>query len=203
MKNTAPDLFGESLSLMPPAAAVQMTDSLPSRLLLPPGANCHGVISTRFGQAVAWLDAKSALVRLDFHLERELETATRSACPRDDAAVAEVARQLREYEGGERRQFDLPLAAQGTPFQQQVWAALCQIPYGQTMSYGELAQALGKPGAARAVGRANACNPIALIVPCHRVLGADGSLTGYAGGLALKAALLRFEQMHTVQGLFA
>ncbi|MBV8679739.1 MAG: methylated-DNA--[protein]-cysteine S-methyltransferase [Aquitalea sp.] len=151
---------------------------------------------------MVWLDVQGRLLRLDFHLEHELQRAVLSGSRRDDAAIATVARQLREYESGERRAFNLPLAAHGTDFQQQVWAALCRIPYGETMSYGELALALGKPGAARAVGRANATNPIALIVPCHRVLGADGSLTGYAGGLPLKAALLRFEQENTVPGLF-
>ncbi|WP_287882371.1 methylated-DNA--[protein]-cysteine S-methyltransferase [Aquitalea sp.] len=172
-------------------------------LSVPPHAACHGVVDTRFGPAMVWLDLQGRLLRLDFHLEQEMERAVLSGSRRDDAAVAAVARQLHEYQRGERRSFDIPLAAHGTDFQQQVWAALCQIPYGQTMSYGELALALGKPGAARAVGRANATNPIALIVPCHRVLGADGSLTGYAGGLPLKAALLRFEQENTVPGLFA
>ncbi|NWK78937.1 methylated-DNA--[protein]-cysteine S-methyltransferase [Aquitalea sp. LB_tupeE] len=170
---------------------------------VPPNAACHGVVDTRFGPAMVWLDLQGRLLRLDFHLEQEMQRAVLSGSRRDDAAVAEVARQLHEYQRGERRSFTIPLAAHGTDFQQEVWAALCQIPYGQTMSYGELALALGKPGAARAVGRANATNPIALIVPCHRVLGADGSLTGYAGGLALKADLLRFEQENTVPGLFA
>ena len=84
----------------------------------------------------------------------------------------------------------------------RVWAALCRIPYGSTISYGELARRLGDEGAARAVGRANATNPIALIVPCHRVIGSDGKLTGYAGGLPLKAALLQFEMSHTPPALF-
>ncbi|WP_434629213.1 methylated-DNA--[protein]-cysteine S-methyltransferase [Chromobacterium sp. CV08] len=148
----------------------------------------HGLIDTRFGPVAAWLDADGALVRLLFRPDPGQLTG-----PRDDAALSEVARQLAEYQAGARRDFELPLAPRGTPFQQQVWAALRRIPYGSTVSYGELARALGTPDGARAVGRANATNPIALIVPCHRVLGADGSLTGYAGGLPLKAALLRFE----------
>lgn len=187
----------------PPAALRPAADDAAEAVLqAPQHAACHGVVATRFGPAMVWLDLQGRLLRLDFHLEKELQRAQLSGSRRDDAAVAEVARQLHEYERGERRHFDIPLAARGTAFQQQVWAALCCIPYGETMSYGELALALGKPGAARAVGRANATNPIALIVPCHRVLGADGSLTGYAGGLPLKSALLRFEQENTVPGLF-
>ncbi|MFB0824789.1 methylated-DNA--[protein]-cysteine S-methyltransferase [Chromobacterium violaceum] len=161
----------------------------------------HGLIDTRFGPVAAWLDARGALLRLLFNPTPEQLAA--HACPRDDAALAEVARQLAEYQAGDRQTFDLPLAPQGTPFQQKVWAALREIPYGRTVSYGELALALDCPDGARAVGRANATNPIALIVPCHRVLGADGSLTGYAGGLPLKAALLRFElERSAPPGLF-
>ncbi|MBA8737335.1 DNA repair enzyme Ada (O6-methylguanine-DNA--protein-cysteine methyltransferase) [Chromobacterium violaceum] len=161
----------------------------------------HGLIDTRFGPVAAWLDARGALLRLLFNPTPEQLAA--HACPRDDAALAEVARQLAEYQAGDRQTFDLPLAPHGTPFQQKVWAALREIPYGHTVSYGELALALGCPDGARAVGRANATNPIALIVPCHRVLGADGSLTGYAGGLPLKAALLRFElERSAPPGLF-
>lgn len=164
-------------------------------------AACHGLIDTRFGPVAAWLDVRGALLRLLFNPTPEQLAA--HACPRDDAALAEVARQLEEYQTGERQTFDLALAPQGTPFQQQVWTALREIPYGHTVSYGELARALGNPDGARAVGRANATNPIALIVPCHRVLGTDGSLTGYAGGLPLKAALLRFELERTAPpGLF-
>ncbi|MBP4050779.1 methylated-DNA--[protein]-cysteine S-methyltransferase [Chromobacterium violaceum] len=161
----------------------------------------HGLIDTRFGPVAAWLDARGALLRLLFNPTPEQLAA--HACLRDDAALAEVARQLAEYQAGDRQTFDLPLAPQGTPFQQKVWAALREIPYGRTVSYGELALALDGPDGARAVGRANATNPIALIVPCHRVLGADGSLTGYAGGLPLKAALLRFElERSAPPGLF-
>ncbi|MGY8627288.1 methylated-DNA--[protein]-cysteine S-methyltransferase [Chromobacterium violaceum] len=161
----------------------------------------HGLIDTRFGPVAAWLDARGALLRLLFNPTPEQLAA--HACPRDDAALAKVARQLAEYQAGDRQTFDLPLAPQGTPFQQQVWAALRDIPYGRTVSYGELALALDCPDGARAVGRANATNPIALIVPCHRVMGADGSLTGYAGGLPLKAALLRFElERSAPPGLF-
>ena len=112
---------------------------------------------------------------------------------RDDAALAEPRTQLLAYFAGALRDFELPLAAQGTPFQQGVWQALCAIPYGETISYGELARRIGHPTAVRAVGLANGRNPIAIVVPCHRVIGANGSLTGYGGGLARKRWLLAHE----------
>lgn len=104
-----------------------------------------------------------------------------------------AALQLREYVAGNRRKFDLPLAPRGTEFQLRVWDALLQIPYGQTRSYSQQAQSLGQPSAIRAVARANGANPLAVVIPCHRVIGANGSLTGYAGGLQLKARLLTLE----------
>lgn len=110
----------------------------------------------------------------------------------DDALPAATA-QLAEYFAGERTAFDLPLAPRGTAFQQAVWAALRDIPYGETRSYGELAAALGRPGASRAVGLANGRNPISIVVPCHRVVGAGGKLTGYAGGMERKSWLLALE----------
>ncbi len=111
----------------------------------------------------------------------------------DDPLLAEAARQLAQYFAGERRAFDLPLDLQGTPFQQSVWQALRRIPPGRTCSYGAIAQALGAPSAVRAVGAAVGRNPASLLVPCHRVLGQDGSLTGYAGGIDRKQALLALE----------
>ena len=107
--------------------------------------------------------------------------------------LALAARQLAEYFAGERREFDLPLAAVGTGFQRQVWGALLAIPFGATCSYGELARAIGRPSASRAVGAANGKNPFAIVVPCHRVIGASGELTGYAGGVARKRWLLAHE----------
>ena len=101
--------------------------------------------------------------------------------------------QLGEYFAGTRKDFDLPLAPEGTPFQQKSWEALRAIPYGETISYGEQARRLGSPSAVRAVGAANGRNPISIIVPCHRVIGSDGSLTGFAAGLDAKAWLLRHE----------
>jgi methylated-DNA-[protein]-cysteine S-methyltransferase len=105
----------------------------------------------------------------------------------------EVEKQVVAYFAGKLRAFSVPLAAEGTAFQQRVWAALGAIPFGETRSYGQLAAALGQPGAARAIGRANATNPICLLVPCHRVIGADGSLTGFAFGEAIKRQLLQHE----------
>jgi methylated-DNA-[protein]-cysteine S-methyltransferase len=103
-------------------------------------------------------------------------------------------KQLTEYFAGERREFDLPLDMRGTPFQKEVWDALLGIPFGETKSYGDLAKQLGNPGAGRAVGAANGRNPISIVVPCHRVIGSSGKLTGFAGGLDVKARLLEMER---------
>jgi methylated-DNA-[protein]-cysteine S-methyltransferase len=112
--------------------------------------------------------------------------------------LKEAATQLEEYFAAERTGFDLRMELDGTPFQREVWAELTRIPYGETISYGELARRLGQPAAVRAVGLANGRNPIAIVVPCHRVIGADGSLTGYGGGLERKAWLLDHEAAHRV-----
>lgn len=104
-----------------------------------------------------------------------------------------VAAQLDEYLAGDRTEFELDLDARGTEFQRSVWAALLEIPYGRTESYGEVARRIGRPAAVRAVGLANGRNPIPIVVPCHRVIGADGSLTGYGGGIDLKRRLLALE----------
>lgn len=120
-----------------------------------------------------------------------------------DVLVATAA-QLAEYFAGRRRVFELPLAPRGTGFQERVWHALLAIPFGQTRSYGELARAIGRPAASRAVGAANAKNPISIIVPCHRVIAATGALTGYAGGMAAKRWLLDHERQPARQlGLLA
>lgn len=114
---------------------------------------------------------------------------------RDDGAFGAAVEQLRAYFAGELRDFDLPLApATGTPWQRRVWTALREIPYGVTESYGELARRVGSPGSSRAVGAANGRNPISIVVPCHRVIGADGSLTGYGGGMERKRFLLDLER---------
>jgi methylated-DNA-[protein]-cysteine S-methyltransferase len=112
----------------------------------------------------------------------------------DHPVLARAARQLAEYFAGERREFDLPLDPQGSPFQLAAWRGLMTIPYGETVSYGEQARRLGHEGKARAIGAANGSNPLPIIVPCHRVVGADGSLTGFGGGLEAKAWLLHHER---------
>jgi methylated-DNA-[protein]-cysteine S-methyltransferase len=111
----------------------------------------------------------------------------------ESAAFREVVAQLHSYFSGRRRHFDLPLEIEGTEFQKKVWTELRSIPYGETISYKELAKRIGKPSAVRAVGAANGANPIPIIIPCHRVIGNDGSLTGFGGGLPLKRKLLELE----------
>jgi len=120
--------------------------------------------------------------------------AVNEAVSQDDAVLREATRQLDEYFAEARRAFDLPLAARGTAFQRRVWQELARIPFGETRSYAEVAQRLGHPSAMRAVGAANGKNPIAIIVPCHRVIGANGALTGFGGGLERKAYLLELER---------
>lgn len=113
---------------------------------------------------------------------------------REDALFGETIRQLRAYFAGELTAFELPLQFNGTAFQKLVWSALRDIPYGETRSYGELAEGIGRPTASRAVGAANGANPLPIVVPCHRVIGANGALTGFGGGVETKAFLLRHEQ---------
>lgn len=153
------------------------------------------VVATAFGDFAA---LKSRLP--SFHVFREKvpgsppEASHGFHVIRERSATRAAREQVLDYFADGRREFDLPLAAVGTPFQQRVWAALCAIPFGETRNYGGLAAQLGRPHAARAVGRANATNPICLIVPCHRVIGRDGSLTGFAFGEKIKARLLAHER---------
>lgn len=140
---------------------------------------------------------ESGLRRLEFVNGRKPAQAD----PRwheDAQYLREAIRQLRAYFAGELETFDLPLAPEGTPFQQTVWKHLCDIPYGETISYGELARRVGNPNASRAVGLANGSNPIAIVVPCHRVIGSNGKLTGYGGGLPIKEKLLALERRQLV-----
>jgi methylated-DNA-[protein]-cysteine S-methyltransferase len=116
----------------------------------------------------------------------------------DEAALTAAVRQLGEYFGGDRTAFDLDLAPQGTAFERRVWEELLAIPYGETRSYGEIARAIGRPEAARAVGAANGRNPIPIVIPCHRVLGASGALTGFGGGLDTKRWLLEHERQRSL-----
>jgi methylated-DNA-[protein]-cysteine S-methyltransferase len=143
--------------------------------------------------------AGGALAGVYMDAQRHLPDTVAQAAPAsqdgpDAAPLAAAARQLAEYFAGQRTEFDLPLEMAGTDFQRRVWAALRQIPYGETVSYGELARGIGKASASRAVGLANGKNPFAVVVPCHRVVGSDGSLTGYGGGLDRKRFLLALEQ---------
>lgn len=126
----------------------------------------------------------------------------RSGWRRDDTAFTAAVDQLGAYFAGERTEFGLDVELAGTAFQRRVWAALLTIPYGETRSYGEIARQIDAPSASRAVGLANGRNPVSIIVPCHRVVGANGSLTGYGGGLERKRALLELEQKHSCATLF-
>jgi methylated-DNA-[protein]-cysteine S-methyltransferase len=135
------------------------------------------------------------LTGVHMHEQRHFPSIPASV-QRDDDALAPVVEQLQAYFAGDLTGFDLPMSTHGTEFQCRVWAALCDIPYGETISYGELARRVGNPKASRAVGLANGRNPIAIVVPCHRVIGADGSLTGYGGGLERKVWLLEHEAAH-------
>lgn len=133
--------------------------------------------------AILWENDKPDRVRLGALTERA-----------DHPVLVETERQLGEYFAGDRCTFDVPLSFAGTDFQKRVWAALLAIPFGETRSYGEIADQLGNPGASRAVGAANGRNPISIIAPCHRVVGSNGKLTGFAGGLEAKAFLLELER---------
>ena len=146
-------------------------------------------LPTPIGELVLTADPDGALTRL--HLPNHPPDTT--GWERDDALLEPARRQLAEYFAGERTEFDLPLRPVGAPFQLRVWEALMTIPYGETASYGEIAREIGHPTAFRAVGAANGQNPIAIIVPCHRVIGSNGALTGYGGGLPAKRALLDLE----------
>lgn len=136
-----------------------------------------------------------ALTAVHMHEQRHFPSIPASADPADpaDPSLAPIVAQLEAYFAGELTDFDLPLQLRGTPFQRRVWDALQEIPFGETISYGELARRVGNPKASRAVGLANGRNPIAIVVPCHRVIGADGSLTGYGGGIERKVWLLEHE----------
>jgi methylated-DNA-[protein]-cysteine S-methyltransferase len=148
-------------------------------------------IESRFGKFAAWVDGEGSLLR--FHLRLKGAEHVDRYAERNDRALKDVQKQITQYDAGKRRDFEFTRDMEGTSFQHEIWEALVRIPYGETTSYGALAKKLGYPNGARAVGLANGSNPIGLIVPCHRVIGADGSLTGYGGGLPLKRALLEHE----------
>jgi|tagenome__1003787_1003787.scaffolds.fasta_scaffold20965479_5 methylated-DNA-[protein]-cysteine S-methyltransferase len=153
----------------------------------------HTSVDSPVGELLLAAD-DTALRRLSFQSGPRPWGIPRDWAPGTNAVLATTAAQLEEYFAGERRAFDLPLGFDGTAFQQQVWRALLEIPYGETTSYGEIARRIGKPpSASRAVGLANGSNPIAIVVPCHRVIGTNGSLTGFGGGLERKRTLLDLE----------
>jgi O-6-methylguanine DNA methyltransferase len=155
----------------------------------------HSVVDSPCGPLtlVARDGVLAGLYMTEHRHQPALENFGPRAEPADLPALARAAEQLAAYFAGDRTDFDIDLTVLGTPFQQRVWSALRDIPYGETVSYGELAVTLGQPTASRAVGLANGKNPVSIIVPCHRVVGANGSLTGYGGGLERKRWLLGFE----------
>lgn len=164
--------------------------------------HAHLQLSTPVGK-LTLIASEQALLAILWERERfnRVVCEPGAACPHHPLLLA-ASEQLLAYFRKERQIFDLPLAPQGTPFQQQVWQALLSIPYGQTRSYGELAAQLGRPGAARAVGAANGKNPLSIVIPCHRVIGSRGHLTGFGGGLDVKARLLALESAQQNLNLF-
>jgi len=153
---------------------------------------CYTRVESPVGPLMLVAD-DSGLRRIDFVNGRNPPQSDPHWCENADP-LRETIRQLRAYFAGELEAFDLKLAPQGTPFQLSVWNHLCEIPYGETISYGELARRIGNPNASRAVGLANGSNPIPIVIPCHRVIGSNGKLTGYGGGLPIKEKLLALER---------
>ncbi|HEY5337395.1 MAG TPA: methylated-DNA--[protein]-cysteine S-methyltransferase [Rhizomicrobium sp.] len=148
-------------------------------------------IESRFGKFAAWVDEKGRLLR--FNLRDKGAEHIDPFAERSDKALKGVQKQVAQYDAGKRQDFDFELRMEGPDFHRKVWDALLKIPFGTTTSYGVIAKRVGFPTAARAVGMANGANPIALVVPCHRVIGSNGTLTGYGGGLPMKKALLEHE----------
>ncbi len=173
---------GEAAAAVPTAVSVPTAPATPAAAAAPVAAAVSSAVAAPAVSAATPAVAVGA-------------AAPPPAAANDDTPplLQEAARQLAAYFAGGRRTFDLPLRAAETPFRQRVRAALCEIPYGEVCSYGQLAARIGRPKAARAVGMANHCNPFPIVVPCHRVVGASGALTGYAGGLRIKERLLQLE----------
>lgn len=161
----------------------------------------YDFLHTPIGRLLLVAD-EHGLCRIDFpdaDQDARIEPDWRRERRHLDAAIE----QLDAYFAGRRRHFDLALAAQGTAFRKSVWNELCRIPYGETISYGEQARRIGNPRASRAVGAANGANPLPIVVPCHRVIGASGQLTGFGGGLPIKQWLLDHERRHALPAAFA
>ncbi|MGE3540664.1 MAG: methylated-DNA--[protein]-cysteine S-methyltransferase [Candidatus Tectimicrobiota bacterium] len=152
---------------------------------------CYTLLDSPFGM-LCIVGSRDGLIRVNFQPGAR-PPGLDPHCQEDTAALATARRQLQEYCAGQRRTFTLPLAPAGTPFQQRVWQALQAIPFGEVWTYRQLARQLGMPQAARAIGHANGRNPLAIVVPCHRLIGSDGHLRGHAGGLRVKQQLLRHE----------
>ncbi len=153
----------------------------------------HTIVPSPIGPLTLVADGDGALTALLMEVHRH-GARNPERGPGDPSAFTDARAQLDAYFAGELTSFDLPVKPEGTEFQQRVWKALQDIPFGETRSYGELAAGLGDPGASRAVGLANGRNPISIVIPCHRVIGADGSLTGYGGGIERKQFLLDHER---------
>jgi len=170
----------------------EMTGVGAAKRLQPMSEVSYTWIDSPVGQLLLAADAQG--LRLVSFKSSKRAATVQPEWKEDKTPFAEVIRQLRAYFGGELREFELRLAPVGTEFQLHVWSSLRTIPYGETISYAQLAQKLGNPQAVRAVGLANGCNPIPIIVPCHRVIGSSGSLTGFGGGLANKKILLDLER---------
>ena len=160
-----------------------------------------GTAETPAGPLTFAVNENGALVRAHFEesnndsdIEDQLNTDGYEEFVQNSACTARLRQEISEYYSGERREFTIPVAASGTPWQMEVWEALRRIPFGETRSYSQVADMIGRPGAARAVGGANGCNRVPLVVPCHRVIAADGSLGGFNGGLHLKERLLAHER---------
>jgi methylated-DNA-[protein]-cysteine S-methyltransferase len=156
-----------------------------------PRVRQYALVSTPIGELALWGDGQT-LMGLGF-ADSPRSVRVDPVWPRDDGAFRKVAEQLHAYFTGQLTRFDLRLETGGTPFQRRLWQALQEIPYGQTTTYGDLAVELGVPRAVRAVGAANGRNPVSIVIPCHRVVGSDGKLTGYGGGLSRKQWLLAHE----------
>jgi methylated-DNA-[protein]-cysteine S-methyltransferase len=149
------------------------------------------IVETPIGALEAVVDESGRLVSL--HFRGPFDVARGSSYGATASRATDYERQLSEYFAGKRRAFDIELAPRGTPFQQAVWRELLNVPYGDTITYAELARRIGKPSSVRAVGAANGANPIPVIIPCHRVIGSNGTLTGYGGGIERKQWLLALE----------